>query len=194
MDKNKLSAKINLFVVIFQYALRFPAAKKNIQAEEDPQTGKADIIHLFPFRNNSQSRSRNKIYLFILVECVILKTGNRRGGTIMVIEQANLTTAANAGKPEQDTRVDIVKEPNLSDRGISEAGETSEIGPAVVNNISAATLETSRAVNAPEQSAAQSRLNDTVEAEKKGQNNKTNEELVVTGNQALQKSKLDATA
>jgi len=112
----------------------------------------------------------------------------------MVIEQANLTTAANAGKPEQDTRVDIVKEPNLSDRGISEAGETSEIGPAVVNNISAATLETSRAVNAPEQSAAQSRLNDTVEAEKKGQNNKTNEELVVTGNQALQKSKLDATA
>jgi hypothetical protein len=194
MDKNKLSAKINLFVVIFQYALRFPAAKKNIQAEEDPQTGKADIIHLFPFRNNSQSRSRNKIYLFILVECVMLKTGNRRGGTIMVIEQANLTTAANAGKPEQDTRVDIVKEPNLSDRGISEAGETSEIGPAVVNNISAATLETSRAVNAPEQSAAQSRLNDTVEAEKKGQNNKTNEELVVTGNQALQKSKLDATA
>jgi hypothetical protein len=112
----------------------------------------------------------------------------------MVLESANATTAATPGRSEQEARVNINKEPNLAERGIPEAGETSEVGPAVVNNVSAATLETSRAVNAPEQSAAQIRLNDIVEAESKGQNTPSNEELTATGNQALQRSKLDTTA
>ena len=112
----------------------------------------------------------------------------------MLIESANITTAANAGKPEQEQRLDITKEPNTADQGIAEAGETSEVGPAVVTNVSATTLETSRAVNAPEQSAAQNRLNDIVEAEKKGQNEQTNEQLTATGNQALQRSKFDTSA
>jgi hypothetical protein len=114
----------------------------------------------------------------------------------MVLESANATAAATPGRSEQEARVNITREPNLAERGIPEAGETSEVGPAVVNNVSAATLETSRAVNAPEQSAAQIRLNDIVEAERKGQNKNTpsNEELTATGNQAQQRSKLDTTA
>lgn len=112
----------------------------------------------------------------------------------MVIESANVTTAVNTGKSEQEPKTAITKEPNLSDQGIPEAGETSEVGPAVVTNISAATLETSRAVNAPEQSAAQNRLNDIVEAERRGQNEPTNEELAATGNMAQQKSRIDTTA
>ncbi len=112
----------------------------------------------------------------------------------MVIDPTNVATAANTGKSEQEVQMSMTKEPNLADQGIPEAGKTSEVGPAVVNNVSTATLETSRAVNAPEQSAAQDRLNDIVEAEKKGQNEQTNEELTATGNQAMQKSRLDETA
>ena len=59
---------------------------------------------------------------------------------------------------------------NPSNEGRPEAGQTSEIGPAVTNNISAASLETTNAVNAPEQTADQNRPNTVVEGEGKGQN------------------------
>lgn len=44
----------------------------------------------------------------------------------------------------------------------SESGQTSAAGPAVVTKISAAALETSRAVNAPEQAADGNRPGDAV--------------------------------
>ncbi len=46
----------------------------------------------------------------------------------------------------------------------SESGQTSAAGPAVVTKISAAALETSRAVNAPEQAADGNRPGDAVRA------------------------------
>lgn len=88
----------------------------------------------------------------------------------MVIESANVTTAAITNRAEQTEKAEITKENNLADEGIPVAGQTSEVGPAVITNISATALETSRAINAPEQMAAQNKPNDIIEAEDKGQN------------------------
>jgi len=88
----------------------------------------------------------------------------------MAIDPTNVQGPAPLNKQEQNVSVEITKEDNLGDRGIPEAGQTSEVGPAVVTNISVSTLETSRAVNAPEQSADANDANDAVEQAEKGQN------------------------
>lgn len=75
---------------------------------------------------------------------------------------------------------------NPSNEGRPEAGQTSEIGPAVINNISAASLETTRAVNAPEQTADQNRPDTVVEGEDKGRN-----ERDLRGKEQYQKSRVD---
>ena len=87
----------------------------------------------------------------------------------MIIDPTNQATSALQSKPEKEVTPDAVKESNINNQGISEAGQTSEIAPAVVANISAATLETSRAVNAPEQTAEQNRSDDIIEARDKEQ-------------------------
>lgn len=86
----------------------------------------------------------------------------------MVIDPANLTHTNLQSKAEREVTPDVAKVNNVNNDGIPEAGQTSEIGPAVVTNISQATLETSRAINAPEQNAEDSRADDIVEAQEKG--------------------------
>jgi len=90
----------------------------------------------------------------------------------MVIEPTSQIDSATPSKVEKNVNPDIARDSNINNAGISEAGQTSEIAPAVVSNISATTLETSRAVNAPEQSAEQNRTADIVEARDKDQLNK----------------------
>ena len=87
----------------------------------------------------------------------------------MVIESTNPTNSATPSKPEKDITPDIARDSNVNNAGIPGAGQTGEIAPAVVANISAATLETSRAINAPEQTAAQNKSADIVEARDKEQ-------------------------
>ncbi len=86
----------------------------------------------------------------------------------MVVDPANLTNTHNQTSPEREINP-AVQEANVNNEGLSGAGRTSEIGPAVVNNISAATLETSRAVTAPEQTAESSQNHDIVEAQRRHQ-------------------------
>ncbi len=86
----------------------------------------------------------------------------------MVIDPANLTNTHNQTAPEREINP-AVQVDNVNNEGLSGAGRTSEIGPAVVNNISAATLETSRAVSAPEQTAESSPDHDIVEARRRHQ-------------------------
>lgn len=86
----------------------------------------------------------------------------------MVIDPANLTNTHNQTAPEREINP-AVQVDNVNNEGLSGAGRTSEIGPAVVNNISAATLETSRAVSAPEQTAESGANHDIVEARRRDQ-------------------------
>ncbi len=87
----------------------------------------------------------------------------------MVIEPINQASNAIQSRAEKEVTPDAVKESNVSNEGIPMAGQTSELAPAVVTNISVATLETSRAVNAPEQTAEQNKSNNIVEARDKEQ-------------------------
>ena len=87
----------------------------------------------------------------------------------MVIEPTSNANATLQSRTEKEVTPDAVKGTNVNNEGISEAGQTSEIGPAVVPNISAATLETSRAVSAPEQSAGQAKADDIIDARDKEQ-------------------------
>ena len=95
----------------------------------------------------------------------------------MVLDPANLTNTHLQTTSGREVTPDVVKESNVNNEGLSEAGRTSEIGPAVVTNISAASLETSRAVTAPEQTAEQNRGNDIVQAQQKGQLSNANAAL-----------------
>lgn len=92
----------------------------------------------------------------------------------MVLDAANITNTSILTRQEREGAAGPSAETNVNNDGIPEAGQTSEIGPAVVPNISAATLETSRAINAPEQTAAQAKATDIIEAEGKGQLDKKN--------------------
>ena len=87
----------------------------------------------------------------------------------MIVDSANLTHTNSQTRPEREVTPDPDRDSNVNNKGIPEAGQTSEIAPAVVTNISAATLETSRAVNAPEQIAEEVAADDIVEAERKEQ-------------------------
>ncbi len=87
----------------------------------------------------------------------------------MVIDPANITQVNQQAKSEQEATPDAVKEKNINNQGIPEAGQTSDVGPAVAVNISATALETSRAINAPEQTAQQSKNSDIIEAQEKDQ-------------------------
>lgn len=111
----------------------------------------------------------------------------------MVIDPTNQTTSTLQSKPEKEVTPDAVKESNVNNLGIPEAGQTSEIAPAVVTNISAATLETSRAINAPEQTAEQNKSSDIVEAREKEQLQKVQDNSP-KGKKTPQKSLLDTTA
>jgi len=107
----------------------------------------------------------------------------------MVVDPANLTNTHVQSTPGREVTPDVVKESNVNNQGLSEAGRTSEIGPAVVNNISASTLETSRAVTAPEQTAEQTKSNDIIEAQQKSQLTNANEALAP--GQAPRQSRVD---
>ena len=86
----------------------------------------------------------------------------------MVVDPINLSGTIITEKQEQKAVVEITREANLADKGIPEAGRTSDVGPAVVNNISVAALETSRAINAPDQTADKEGLSDYVSDKTKG--------------------------
>ncbi len=86
----------------------------------------------------------------------------------MLVDPTNVAAQYTNNRP-LDASNNMGRE-NPSNEGRPEAGQTSEIGPAVMNNISAASLETTNAVNAPEQAADQNRPNTVVEGERKGQN------------------------
>ena len=102
----------------------------------------------------------------------------------MMVDPTNVAAQYLNNKP-LDAANNIGRE-NPSNEGRPEAGQTSEIGPAVINNISAASLETTRAVNAPEQTADQNRPDTVVEGEGKGQN-----ERDLRGKEQYQKSRVD---
>ena len=87
----------------------------------------------------------------------------------MIVDSANLTNTNTQTRPEREVTPDAARDSNVNNKGIPEAGQTSEIAPAVAPNISAATLETSRAVNAPEQIAEEAAADDIVESERKEQ-------------------------
>ena len=101
-----------------------------------------------------------------------------------MVDPTNVAAQYISNRP-LDATSNIGKE-NPSNEGRPEAGQTSETGPAVINNISAASLETTRAVNAPEQTADQSRPDTVVEGEEKGQNKQE-----LRGKELYQKSRLD---
>lgn len=86
----------------------------------------------------------------------------------MIVEPANLTNSNLQNRAEREASPEVQRINNIGNAGIPEAGQTSEIGPAVVTNISQATLETSRAINAPEQTAEDNRSDDIIEAQEKG--------------------------
>ena len=102
----------------------------------------------------------------------------------MLVDPTNVAAQYTNNRP-LDASNNMGRE-NPSNEGRPEAGQTSEIGPAVINNISAASLETTNAVNAPEQSADQNRPNTVVEGEGKGQN-----EPNLRDKKQYQKSSLD---
>ncbi len=87
----------------------------------------------------------------------------------MIADAANLVNTNVQTLPDREVTPDVVKESHVNNTGLSEAGRTKGVGQAVVNNISAATLETSRAATAPEQAAEQNRSNDIIKAQQKGQ-------------------------
>ena len=87
----------------------------------------------------------------------------------MLVDPTNVAAQYTNNRPMDASTNNIGRE-SPSNEGRPEAGQTSEIGPAVINNISAASLETTNPVNAPEQSADQNRPNTVVEGERKGQN------------------------
>ena len=89
----------------------------------------------------------------------------------MLVDPTNVAAQYTNNRP-LDASTNNLGRGNPSNEGRPEAGQTSEIGPAVINNISAASLETINAVNAPEQTADQNRSNTVVEGERKGQNEK----------------------
>jgi len=95
----------------------------------------------------------------------------QKGGAAMVVDLANLTNTNVQTQPSREVTPDVVKVSNVNNDGLSESGRTSEIGPAVVNNVSVSTLETSRAATAPEQTAEQNRSDDIVTAQQKGKLN-----------------------
>jgi hypothetical protein len=105
----------------------------------------------------------------------------------MVIDLANLTNTNVQTTPDREVTPDVVKESNVNNEGLSGAGRTSEIGPAVVNNVSVSTLETSRAATAPEQTAEQNRNDDIITAQQKGQLNEKN----LSPGQAPRQSQID---
>jgi len=108
----------------------------------------------------------------------------------MVIEPTNQTNNATLPRAEKDIAPDTAQDSNVNNAGIPEAGETSEIAPAVVTNISAGTLETSRAINAPEQTAEQNKTDDIVEAQGKEQLKKV-EDTSPKGAEPPKKSLID---
>ncbi len=75
----------------------------------------------------------------------------------MIVDPANVTALYTGNKEERLPGATLASEPNNNNEGRVEAGATSESGPAVVTNISAAALETARAVTPPEQTANQNR-------------------------------------
>lgn len=117
--------------------------------------------------------------------------------TVMIIDPAQATQIQIDNKSLQKTvpSEEIVGEKNLNNEGSPDAGQTSSYGPAVVTNISAAGLEAANALNAPEQTADETRSTDVVEGEEKGQNRAANEEYVANTNQAQRQSQsLDVVA
>jgi len=108
----------------------------------------------------------------------------------MVIEPTNQIESATPSKVEKNIAPDVARDSNVNNAGIPEAGQTSEIAPAVVANISATTLETSRAINAPEQTAEQNKSADIVDAQNKEQLKKV-EDTSPKGAGSSNKSMLD---
>ncbi len=102
----------------------------------------------------------------------------------MMVDPTNVAANNIYDRPENATQ--NLGEENSNNDGRPEAGRTSDVGPAVVNNISAAALETTRAVNAPEQAAEQNKANTVVDGEGKGQNDKPE-----AAKEQYQKSRLD---
>ena len=107
----------------------------------------------------------------------------QNGGDAMMVDPTNVAAQYTNNRP-LDATSNIGRE-NPSNEGRPEAGQTSETGPAVMSNISAASLETTRAVNAPEQTADQNRTNTVVEGEEKGQNKQE-----LRGKEVYQQSRL----
>lgn len=87
----------------------------------------------------------------------------------MVLDPTSGAIQANV-KLDRPTSAPTNERPNtnVEDRS-PEAGQSSESSPAVVANISAAALETARAVNGAEQSADQNSTSDVVQRDTKGQ-------------------------
>lgn len=72
-------------------------------------------------------------------------------------------------RAERPATTNVANEQDRVQEERPEAGQTSESGDAVVTNISAAALETTRPVNPPEQTADDNRANDAVENKDRGQ-------------------------
>jgi hypothetical protein len=72
-----------------------------------------------------------------------------------------------------------------------EAGQTSESSPAVVTNISAAALETARAVNGSDQTADQTNTENVVDKDNTGQSQALREQEVSQKRQDIAKGRID---
>ncbi len=83
----------------------------------------------------------------------------------MMIDAASVASQyTSLAKSDREVQpVSISTETKPAKESVAETGQTSKVGPAVVNNVSAATLESSRAVKSAEQTADQTAPRDVVQ-------------------------------
>lgn len=103
--------------------------------------------------------------------------------------QTNLATlGTTAVNSEQES---ARENSNPADNEVRESQQTSSNEPAFVANISASSLESSRALNATASNETQNRVDDVIQAQTTAQTVPTNERLSTIGNQTLQQSRVD---
>jgi len=84
----------------------------------------------------------------------------------MMIDAAGVANQyTSLSKPEREIQpTSVSSDSQPVNESVVETGKTSEVGPAVVSNVSAATLESSRAVKPAEQAADQAAARDAIQA------------------------------
>ncbi len=109
----------------------------------------------------------------------------------MVLDPTSGAIQSNLKVDRQLSETVAEKSSDGNEKRPPEGGQTSESSPAVVANISAAALETARAVNGPGQTADQNNTGNVVEKENTGQSQALREQDVSQKQQNIARKRVD---